>query len=67
MEREHKKNCLHCRLCRGVYANGGFQFLGCYHYPYHGTWVAEIKECPKKAEETNLPKASEDVYKGGVF
>lgn len=45
-----EKKCLHCRFCRGVYTNGGFQFLGCYHQPYHGKWVAEIKECPKEKE-----------------
>ena len=35
------------RCSKAVTANGGTIFLGCYHAPYKGKWVAEIKECPK--------------------
>jgi hypothetical protein len=41
--------CYHCKL---VHCNGGFSFLGCYHTPYRGKWVAEIKDCPKNGERS---------------
>ena len=44
--------CDGCHDCRDVHATGGWLFRGCYHEPYYGKWVAEIKDCPKeKAEE----------------
>lgn len=46
-----ERNCLCCRSCRTVYANGQFNFLGCYHEPYHGKWIVEIKECPKEKRD----------------
>ena len=39
-----------CSNCRTIYANGGWQFKGCYYKPYRGKWVVEIKDCPKKEE-----------------
>ena len=48
--REHKKDCDICKECKVVYANGQWSFLGCYHPPYRGKWVCEIKDCPKESE-----------------
>lgn len=42
------KPCPNADVVRGM---DGFMFLGCRHEPYHGTWVAEIKECPKERKE----------------
>ena len=43
-----------CKPCEHAYVvgtqNSGFMFLGCYHKPYKGKWVAEIKDCPKESE-----------------
>lgn len=40
--------CHPCKYARMVFAApGNFAFLGCYHEPYHGKRVAEIKDCPK--------------------
>lgn len=41
-----ERNCLKCRFCKSVHANGQFVFLGCHHKPYKGKWIVEIKECP---------------------
>lgn len=49
-EKEDNGRCSGCSDCRTVYANGGWQFKGCYYKPYRGKWVAEIKDCPKKDE-----------------
>lgn len=38
--------CDGCKHCRTVYATGQWEFNGCYHPPYRGKWVAEIKVCP---------------------
>lgn len=43
-----KERCDGCKDCRTVYCNGGFQFYGCYHKPYRGKWVKDIKHCPKE-------------------
>ena len=43
--------CNPCRHAREVETTGQWSFLGCYHPPYHGKWVAEIKECPRCAGE----------------
>lgn len=40
--------CKGCTYARAVVATGQWMFLGCYHAPYRGKRVAEIKECPKK-------------------
>lgn len=37
--------CTKCEHSQIVSA-GNFAFLGCYHTPYKGKWVAEIDECP---------------------
>lgn len=43
-----KGRCRPCKYARVVFAQDQFMFLGCYHEPYRGKWVAEIKDCPKK-------------------
>ena len=50
--KEFKKNlkdgrCKNCKYANLVDATGGYQFLGCYHRPYKGKRVVEIKDCPK--------------------
>ena len=42
-----KGRCDGCKYCKVIYSNGGWSFLGCCHQPYHGKWVAKIKDCPK--------------------
>lgn len=38
--------CKGCEYCKPL--NGGdWGFWGCYHEPYRGKWVCEIKDCPK--------------------
>lgn len=37
------KGCEYCEPLNG----GGWGFFGCYHEPYKGKWVCEIKDCPK--------------------
>ncbi len=46
-----KGRCHPCKYARAVFAPGQFMFLGCYHKPYRGKWVAEIKDCPKEGEK----------------
>ena len=41
--------CYGCESCLGVSA-WNFDFLGCYHKPYKGKWIKEIKDCPKDGE-----------------
>jgi hypothetical protein len=52
-DNQSKGRCDGCGDCRTVYATGGWSFLGCYHKPYHGKWVCEIRDCPiyHEAEE----------------
>lgn len=54
-EKPKQERCENCNYKHTVYANGGFQFYGCYHSPYTGKRVAEIKDCPKGGgeDETN--------------
>ena len=40
--------CKGCTYARSVVATGQWMFLGCYHTPYTGKRVAEIKNCPKE-------------------
>ena len=47
--KKHER-CENCKYRHIIYANGGFKFYGCYHKPYTGKWVAEIKYCPKGSE-----------------
>lgn len=42
-----KSRCEGCEYRRKVYAQNNYSFYGCYHHPYIGKRVAEIKECPK--------------------
>ncbi len=46
-EKRHER-CEGCKDRHIVHTNSGFKFYGCYHRPYIGKWVAEIKECPKE-------------------
>ena len=43
--------CKNCEFVKAVTASGGMIFLGCFHNPYKGKWVREIKECPKNVEK----------------
>lgn len=43
--------CEGCEFARRIEATGGWSFIGCRHEPYHGKWVAEIKECPKNDDK----------------
>lgn len=45
--KKHER-CEGCQYKRIVHTNSGFNFYGCYHKPYIGKRVAEIKDCPKK-------------------
>lgn len=49
-EEETTSRCEKCKYRRTVHATGGWQFNGCYHRPYTGKWVAEIRDCPKEKE-----------------
>ena len=49
-EESVKSRCDGCNYRMRVYAQNNFSFYGCYHRPYIGKWVAEIKDCPKKPE-----------------
>jgi hypothetical protein len=46
-----KGRCHPCEYARAVFAQDQSMFLGCYHEPYRGKWVAEIKDCPKAGEQ----------------
>lgn len=50
-ERLKDGRCKGCDKSRCVPATGGYLFLGCFHEPYKGKSVTEIKDCPK---QTNL-------------
>ena len=43
--------CKGCEYARSVVATEQWMFLGCYHKPYCGKRVAEIKECPKEGSD----------------
>ena len=49
-DKQDKQRCEDCEYKRLVHAGGGFLFNGCYHRPYIGKWVANIKDCPKEME-----------------
>lgn len=49
-DKYNKQRCEDCEYKRLVHASGGFSFNGCYHRPYTGKRVAEIKDCPKEKE-----------------
>lgn len=50
---EVRQRCEGCKYKHIVHANGGYSFNGCYHRPYKGKRVAEIKECPKLKQNNN--------------
>lgn len=39
--------CKPCKFAKYVGTWEGYGFLGCYHVPYTGKRVCEIKNCPK--------------------
>ncbi len=41
-----KQRCDGCMYRKKVYATNNYSFYGCYHAPYIGKRVAEIKDCP---------------------
>ena len=43
-----KGRCDGCKDRRRVHAQNNYSFYGCYHRPYTGKRVAEIKDCPKE-------------------
>lgn len=45
-EKHIKQRCEECKYNKKVYAQNNYSFSGCYHRPYTGKRVAEIKECP---------------------
>lgn len=45
--KQRHERCEKCKFCKRIYANGNWSFFACYHPPYRGKWVAEIKDCPK--------------------
>lgn len=51
IEKLYKKlpegRCHPCEYARAVVAQNEWTFLGCYHKPYNGKRVCEIKDCPK--------------------
>jgi ribosomal protein L40E len=66
------KECMQldkCRLCKyaePIQATSNFRFVGCYHHPYKGKWIAEIKECPKK-QKSEIGHWIYDSYYGGYY
>lgn len=42
--------CKDCKYAKEVVATGQYMFLGCYHSPYFGKRVAEIKDCPRRID-----------------
>lgn len=41
-----KERCKGCEYRKRVYAQNNYCFYGCYHIPYKGKHVTEIKDCP---------------------
>lgn len=41
-----KERCKGCEYRKIVYAQNNYCFYGCYHRPYKGKHVTEIKDCP---------------------
>lgn len=48
-----KERCEGCEYRKRVYAQNNYSFYGCYHRPYIGKQVVEIKECPIKQTITS--------------
>lgn len=59
---KNDKPCAKCEHCRKVYAQDQWSFWGCYHEPYHGKWIAQIKFCPKEIYDALYEKLSEYLY-----
>lgn len=55
-------DCKFCSNCKEVRANGGFVFFGCYHKPYKGKWIAEIKDCPLEQEVKDIMREAIRKY-----
>lgn len=51
-----KGRCDGCEYRKRVYAQGSYSFYGCYHRPYTGKRVAEIKDCPKEDKHRKNPE-----------
>ena len=45
-----KGRCNPCKYSKCVNASVNYKFLGCYHEPYKGKYVGEIKSCPKEKQ-----------------
>lgn len=58
--------CKGCDSARRVSASMGFSFLGCFHNPYKGKSVAEIKDCPKTADGNKLMNQCRHTIGGKV-
>lgn len=41
-----KGRCHPCKYAKVINAGDNWVFLSCWHEPYRGKWVAEIKDCP---------------------
>ena len=48
----YHERCKECPYCQMVWEDSGWCHDGCFHAPYCGAWIADIKDCPKEAEET---------------
>ena len=47
----NRGRCNPCPYAEEMNSSDGWFFLGCFHKPYNGKWVVEIKDCPKEREE----------------
>lgn len=45
------EQCKGCPRLHHMHDQIGWWFYGCGHAPYHGKFIAEIKECPKDKED----------------
>ena len=43
--------CKNCEFYRSVFELNAWGAKGCYHEPYHGKYILEIKECPMQGGE----------------
>lgn len=43
-----KGRCHPCKYAKAINAGDDWVFLSCWHEPYKGKWVAEIKDCPRR-------------------
>ena len=40
-----------CKYCKGIAAQDGWRFRGCFCSPFKGKFIRDIKECPKKKQK----------------